>query len=325
MFILAAVALAGASPARARSGCPAFPPVMTLETGGIYQDYRTSIPDQTMAQATAARKAPIEAFLKSVEGGLDSADARPGNPASDCALRNFAAWGDAGALTREPPDFSGGGKLARDEYNVGFQMIALKFKAAGYPLPAATLAWLDTMNAENIAYFMKASNRGNLRVWAAAGAALHALLRRDQASLRFQDQVWREAVAAIHDDGTIDAEVGRGQRALIYHLYSFAATQVLRSARASLGYRETPPERERINRLVDLIARNLCTPDELSGKAGMRQEAPGDWEFRVTNAFNSAEENGKWSRCVKLDGPASHAGFGGDMRRAVRAVAAAGR
>jgi len=313
-------------PAAAQNECPKFPPVMTLESGGIYKDYRTSIPDEAMEKARAQQRAPIEAFLKSVEAGVDSPNARPGNPASDCAFRNFRAWGDAGALTQEPAAFSGAGKLGRDEYNVGFQMIGLKFRAAGYALDPKTLAWLKTMNAENITYFMGASNHGNLRVWAGAGAALHALLQKDPTSLRFQDQVWREAIAAIHDDGTIDAEVGRGQRALIYHMYSFAALQVLRSARVSLGFPESSQERERIDRLVDLIARNLCDSDELSGKAGMKQEPPSNWDFRVTNAFNSAAENAMWSRCAKLEGPAAHAGFGGDMRLASKAVAAsAGR
>lgn len=71
-------------------------------------------------------------------------------------------------------------------------MVGVKFRAAGFQLNGQMLSWLKKMNTENVVFYEKGTNHGNQRVWAATGAAIHALLDRDPEALRFQDQVWHE-------------------------------------------------------------------------------------------------------------------------------------
>ena len=184
-----------------------------------------------------------------------------------------------------PKPYNRDGTVKRGEYLIGLNVLALKFRAAGFALDPTVIDWLHTLNRENLSFYEKASNRGNLRVWAAAGAALFALIQPDAGALGFQDQVWHEAMAAIHDDGTIDAELARGQRALIYHMFSFSAALVLHAAREGLGYRDTPADTARLKLLADMIGQSLCDPKPFAARAQANQEIPGDWAYRVPLGF----------------------------------------
>jgi Alginate lyase len=163
--------------------------------------------------------------------------------------------------------------------------IALKFKSASFALDANVVSWLHTMNSENRSFWEHANNRGNLRILGASAAALGAVIDRDPASLEFRDKVWHEAMAAIHDDGTIDAELARAQRALIYHGNSFSATLILRAARETLGYHETPQDYARLTLLANMMGHTHCHPHDIENKAEAAQEMPGDWFYRVPVAL----------------------------------------
>ena len=83
------------------------------------------------------------------------------------------------------------------------------------------------------------------------------------------------------NDGTIDGEMARGQRALIYHGNSFSNTLILRAARETLGYDVTQEDHERLALLANMIGHALCDPHDLERKAGAVQEKVGDWFYRV--------------------------------------------
>ena len=160
-----------------------------------------------------------------------------------------------------------------------------------------------------------------MRIWAAATAALHAVIERDPTALAFQDQVWHEAIAAIHDNGTIDAELDRGHRALVYHMYSFSGTLVLRAARAALGYTQTPQEHARLKLLADSIGHWLCTPHELEVLANYPQEIPGDWAYPVIDGFGADLLDNDWSRCGQGNGRVNASASGGDTRLSAELLA----
>jgi|GEM_PF-5221715 len=294
--------------------CPIFPPVMSLILGDIYSDAHGSIPNEAMVQKNKEQTDKIDGFLRYAEYALDSPAARIGDAAAECAYDNFRQWAKARALTVEPKPYNRQGAVSRGEYLIGIDMLALKFKAAEFVLDPDTMLWLHTLNDENLNSYEHATNRGNLRIWAAAAASLDALLEKNPMAESFQDRVWHETMDAIHDDGTIDAEMARAHRALIYHMFSFSATLVLRSARSALGYIESPADQTRLKLLADMIGNTLCDPKRIEPAAHAVQEIPGDWAYRVPIGFGSDLLNANWSKCGQPHAGLSDPTSGGDTK-----------
>ena len=298
---------------------------MYLELEQFYSDPKFSVVNQAAEERNNARVKPVDDFMRSIEQAPDHTN-NPADPAAmSCAYNAYRSWAEAGALTGEPPTFNSEGALKRSSYLVGLNLLALKFKAAGYPLDQAILGWLYTLNAKNVNFFEHGSNRGNLRVWSGAIAALHAVVDRDPIFRRYQDQVWHEAIAAIHDDGTIDAEMARGARALIYHMFSLSATLVLHDARRALGYPDAPADMARLHLLIDTVGKTLCDPHRFDAPAHAAQEIPGDWAYRVPNGFGPDLLTADWTRCGMPKAALSDTTFGGDTSVSAAALKREGR
>jgi poly(beta-D-mannuronate) lyase len=305
--------------------CPVFKPVMYLELENFYSDSKFSVVNHGAEDRNNAQVKPIDDFMRSIEQALDHTKS-PADPAAmACAYNAFKSWAAAGALTGEPPKFNSEGALKRSSYLVGINILALKFKGSGYPLDGVTLKWLHTLNAKNADFFEHGSNRGNLRVWSGAIAAVHAVVDPDPLFRRYQDQVWREAIAAIHDDGTIDAEMARGARALIYHMFSLSATLVLHDARRALGYPDAPADMARLHLLIDTVGKTLCDPHRFDTPAKAVQEIPGDWAYRVPNGFGRDLLTADWARCGMPKAALSDTTFGGDTSVSAAALKQAKR
>jgi hypothetical protein len=294
--------------------CPTFPPVLSLSLGDIYADAQGSVPNDAVVKKNRYLITGVDRFMRYLEKALDNPGAGPNEASAACAYENFRTWAKAGALTIDPKPFSREGAAKRSEYLIGINVLALKFKTAGFAMDPDMLAWLRSLTRANMISYERAINRGNLRIWSAAAAALYALIESDADALHFQDRVWHEAMAAIHDDGTIDVEVARSHRALIYHMFSLSATLVLRSARTAFGQPETADDNHRLRLLADMIGRTLCDPREMERTAKAIQEVPGDWAYRVPIGYGSDLLTGDWSRCGRPKADLSDPTSGGDAR-----------
>jgi poly(beta-D-mannuronate) lyase len=241
--------------AQANNACPSYPPVMYLNLAPIYKDARNSIPDTAMERQNSEENVLVTNLMNYIEKALDAPIGHGDSVALICAYKAFGSWAAAAALTEQPKHYNLEGTVKRGEFLIGLDLLALKFRALGYPINSTMINWLHTLNDQNIDYYQHVSNRGNLYVWSGAAAALFALIERDSKALQYQDQVWWDALSKIRDDGTIDGEMARGQRALIYHMYSFSATLVLRAAREALGYPQSATSEARVKLLADEIGK----------------------------------------------------------------------
>jgi len=300
--------------AQANNACPSYPPVMYLNLAPIYRDARNSIPDTAAERQNSEQSAVVTNFMSYIENALDAPIGKGDSVAVVCAYKAFGSWAAAAALTEQPKHYNLQGTVKRDQVLIGLDLLALKFRALGYLINSTMVNWLRTLNDQSIDFYQHGSNRGNLYVWSGAAAALFALIERDSKSLQYQDQVWWNAISKIRDDGTIDGEMARGQRALIYHMYSFSATLVLRAAREALGYPQSPTSEARVKLLADKIGKTLCDPGIMGITAKATQEIPGDWGYRILVGFGRDLLSEDWDRCGKLHGSLSDSGFGGDAR-----------
>jgi poly(beta-D-mannuronate) lyase len=291
-----------------------FPPVRTLELVGIYTDARQSVPNPDAERRNTEMTASVDSFMRFLEKAVDNPAARPGDPAADCAYDNLRQWARDGALTVDPPQFNRDGLVKRQEYLVGLDILALKFQAAHFPQDPAIVSWLRQLTYKYIDYYARATNRGNLYVWSGAAAALFALFDHDRRAIDYQNQVWQSALMAIRGDGLIDAELARGQRALIYHMFSFSAVSTLRAAREAFGYPTSPAEKARLKLLSDAIGHSLCSPDWMAQRAQAKQETPGDWAYRLPIGLGGDLLNQDWSQCGRPNADVSDPTSGGDTR-----------
>lgn len=297
------------------NGCSSIPPVMYLNLGPIYKDARNSIPDTAMERRNTEQSDGVTKFMSYVEKGLEDIAVGGDTTMLSCAYRIFGSWAEAQALTEQSQHYNLQGTVKVSQVLIGLDLIALKFRSIGYPLSKAMVSWLHTLNNQNMYFFRHATNRGNLYVWSGAAAALSALIDHDPESLQYQDYVWRDALSKINNDGTIDGEMARGQRALIYHMYSFSAMLVLRDAREALSYPHSDTSEIRIRLLANMIGRALCDPGGMSITAKATQEIPGDWGYRALVGFGKDLLNDNWSRCGKLQISLFDSGMGGDTGR----------
>jgi poly(beta-D-mannuronate) lyase len=300
--------------------CPFFPPVMVLELLDPYADPQYSIVNADAAQKNALLLQSIDKFMVYIEQALDVSSGLPNPLTAQCAYQQFRNWAAAGALTAEPATFNREGILKRGQYIVGLNILALKFKAARYPIDDVILGWLRTLNHKNADYFLHATNRGNLYVWSGAAAALYAILDHDLILLRYQGQVWQDSIAAIHDDGTIATELARGSMALVYHMFSLSGTVVQKSARTALGYEESVADDARIALLADTIGRALCDPQVYGLPAHAIQQVPGDWAYREAFGFAPDLLDQDWWRCGRPAASLSDPTFGGNTEMSAAAL-----
>jgi poly(beta-D-mannuronate) lyase len=306
-----------------QTACPRFAPVMALDLEDIYHDPHSSIPDAAAEQRNQARLKQLTDFMRFIEQEVDDGEARSGQ--GRCAFEAFRVWAAAGALTQQPfVRYSREGTITRDQHLVGLLVIALKLKNAGFTLDDTIREWLRTLTDQDLVFFEKSTNRGNLYYWSGAAAVLFALIDHDQRALAYQQKVWQAAITDIRDDGTLEREMARGQRALIYHMYSFSALLMLRAGRESLGYRTNGVAAARLRLLADLIGRTLCNPRAMGKAANAPIEIPGEWAYRVPIGLGYDLLSADWRRCGNLNGNTHDIGFGGDARGTAVALRGAG-
>lgn len=303
--------------ALADAPCPSFPPVSYLTAQGFYTDPRGSMANPAVVKQNSDLSADVTRFMRYAEQALDGSGAGPNRPSAACAYDAFKNWAMAGALTTKPPVFNREGGMETRQFTVGLNVLALKFKAAGYPIDATIIGWLHTLTDQDMAYFQSGgNNQANLYKWSGAAAALFAILSHDPAALQYQDQVWQSAIASIQPDGTIGTELKRGRNALFYHDYSLLAMLLQRAARQVLGYPTSPADLARLKQLAAMIGRALCNPQILETPAQTTTlEMPKDWGYRIPLAFGRDVLTPDWTRCGIPSPAGSDLQFGGDEQR----------
>ena len=305
--------VAAASPAQG-ADCPALPPVASV--GGItfYVDKQGSVTDKALEEANLAGLKPIGDFLSYVEAAVDP-DPPKGQPHTDlaCAAAAFQHWAEAKALAGKPTSTQGANN--RSGTILALTLVGLKLRGAGVPIGAAEIAWLRDLAQQEIAGREANRLRNNIYFNAGVIAATFALLSPEPFALAEEDRVWRTAMTVIADDGSIADETARGHRALIYHQNALSALLLLRQARIALGQPPTAAETAGLKRLAHFVGAGLCDPKLVEQKAGVSQEMPGHWGFRIGAVFGTDLMDADWTRCgmVPPAGDYNVVGSGGDL------------
>lgn len=297
-------------PSGAENACPMPEPSAALKGVSWYSDSKASIIDPVLRQEHDEVQKPLNTFMGAVVAPVDDAVRGIINQdALACADRNLANWARAGAMTQKPSNTAA---LADQTITVfGLNVMALKRRDAGVPVSRDVQEWLSDITHELVAIYTQGGPRNNMYVWSGAAAAVGSLLQRDNVLERHAGRVWRAAIKDIDKKGHVASEMGRGQRALLYHQYFNSALGALNLAREALGKSPSRDDRSAMIRLGKAVGSWSCDSSPLNQLAGAKQEAFSRWNRAMGYAFNSDYLSADWRECVKEIPEFSDPSYGG--------------
>lgn len=254
---------------------PPPPAVRDITANNYYTDpAHHSVIDPARFAANRASVAPIESYLRRIAVMASTPDAT--NRA--CAVQWLAAWATDMALT---------GTLSSEQaaYERKWTLAGLALSYAkvrdGATLSqrAAIDGWLITL-ARQVARHADhhKGTRNNHYYWEGLAVAAAGVVTGDATATDWGREVFRFAMGQIGDDGALTAEMGRGRRALHYHL--FAAEPLVMLA-AVLNVPSA-----RLDALVALCIRGLNQPETFTGLTGIAQEIPPEGDHDWLQIYN---------------------------------------
>lgn len=292
--------------------CVIPPPVSQVEGVDFYTDKHASTVDVEKQAADAASYRPIQMFVYRLEKMLDDDVTKPGS--MDCVIHNLDYWAMSHAMMRHPSNFSGIRQRAR--FTIALNVIALKLMAAGFKLNDSIRLWLHGLSMEAIRDFEARQPRGNLYIWSGVDAASDALLSNDPTSRQYATTVWKQGIAKINSNGTVDTELDRASRSLLYHQYYLSGLLMLRSYRIALGNVISAADEAALELLATRVEEGLCDTSSMSSLlGGAEQEIPPPYQFAVPTAFGQGFFHSAWYRCANIPPSLIDSGAGGDMAK----------
>lgn len=214
----------------AQANCAVAPePVLSLSYGSRYTDdsaTRSEIDPAAAEQADDALR-PVDDFLRGLteqangvfEAGADA------TAIADCVVGQIAVWAAADALSDLGSDTS---NLTVGSRIAGFGLVLMQvLPLATNQTEVATIkAWLGRLMQAQTAYWENdapdGARQGNLRAWAALGAASVAEILNDAALRSWAAWSASHVMCSASPDGSLPQEMGRGSYALHYQLHAIA-------------------------------------------------------------------------------------------------------
>lgn len=305
---------------RAQEACPLYPPVAKITGVQWYKDKKGSVVDPEKAAQNQRLQKDMRAFIDGLATRLDRLlEGQADGDVVSCVQRNLVSWADAGALLVTPA--WGVDVAEQTRAIVALQFIFLKLKALDVQLSDKVRAW----RRQSLAVLLKAKSRSNLHVWSGVAAAAGDLLERNEDLRRYHDAVWKYAIDAIANDGTVAAEMERGQRALVYHTFFYNAVSALWNMRAALGIETQPADVEALQRLGKAVGAAACQPSEFARRAGAQQEPLDRWNLAMAAAFAAHFNTQDWTRCTKVPEKFPGSGWGGRFDLTVKSLETVGK
>ncbi|MGF1649540.1 MAG: alginate lyase family protein [Hyphomicrobiaceae bacterium] len=263
------------------AACPSPPPApVTLDLPGYYTDTAKARPDPEREAALRAATHETTRFLRVVTTNADlsrqSPSPRTQRIAARCATKWLLAWAEGRAYT-------GSMGSSQAEYQrkwdlAGMALATLKLRPHLTDDEFGTLsAWLHRL-AEQVVAFQFAPGRtfNNHAYWAALAIAATAHLTHDDALWSRARDIFERAAAGIAADGSLVAELERGERALHYHAFSAMALVTLAELAAARGEDWYATADGALHRLVARTAAGVAEPEQFDRLAGTRQQRPVD-------------------------------------------------
>lgn len=259
--------------------CPAAPVfASTVDPGTYYIDAHASVIDPAKQAAyQRATQAPIE-LSRSVTLAADAWLATGSRPAVRCVYSLLGAAARADAWAGKMPDYSG---VYTQNWLLSAVAIAyLKVRgayagAAGED--AAIQAWFARLGVRVTDFFSAEAGRlgnaheNNHLYWAGLALAAEGIADDDRKAYGWGLGAYQVGADNVQADGSLTAEMDRGQMALHYHLYALGPLVITAELAAANGTDLYAEDGGALHRLVALCAAGLADPGVFAKRTGITQ------------------------------------------------------
>lgn len=262
--------------------CPAAPPfAKTLESSSYYVDSHASVIDrQKLAAYQKASEAPTH-LSQFAALAADAYLSKGSRAAAVCVYSLLEAAAKAKAWAGKMPGYS---SVYVQNWMLSAVAISyLKVRESGVAKPhqdATIQKWFEVVAGRVEDYFGRAVSRGysdgrnNHLYWAGLAVAAASIADNRRKDFEAGISAYRMGVDAIQADGSLIAEMNRGQMALHYHLYALAPLIILAELGEANGIDLYDEDQGAIHRLVSFCVAGLEDPSLLEKRTGVAQVVP---------------------------------------------------
>jgi len=263
----------------ANYNCPAAPPfAKTVDVESYYVDSRASITD---AQKLVAFQKASEASTHLSQFAALAADAyldKGSRAAAVCVYTLLDAAARAHAWAGKMPNFQGVYIQNWLLSAVAISYLKVRESGAGTPEQDARIRkWFKALTGRVEDYFGHGLQRGesdaqnNHLYWAGLAIAAASIACNRRKDYEAGLLTYRIGVSRIQPDGSLLAEMARGQMALHYHLYALGPLIIMAELGEANGVDLYAEEKGAIHRLVNFCIAGLEDPTLLEKSTGVAQ------------------------------------------------------
>lgn len=270
---------AATAPTDAPYTCPAPPAFSkTLDVEGYYTDKQNSVIDAKRLAAFDKASAGPTHLGQYATSAADAWLSTGSRAAAACVYSLLTAAAHADAWDRKMP---GVGVYLQNWMLSGTAVAYLKVRSSHIGTPAQDAdvqRWFQRIAARVQEYFnLQRGHPGsdawnNHMYWAGLAVAAQGIAGNDQEAFLWGMSAYRMGIDAIQPDGSLTAEMSRGQMALHYQLYALGPLIVLAELGEANGidlYRE---KQGAIHRLVKFNIAAMKDPSTLATRTGATQK-----------------------------------------------------
>jgi poly(beta-D-mannuronate) lyase len=273
---------------------PPFPPPLRDVMGvDYYTDARHSQIDPALKARNEAVEAPMREFGRALMLLSDGYLRSHGADASLAArtLAGLFAWASADALLGQVNR----GGLGQVNWALGaYALDYLKIRDArglDSNQRARVEHWFRQLAAEQISYAGLhpdwPDHANNHAYWAGMSVAVAGIAASDRALFAWGIGQYQLFLSQIQPDGTLPAELARGQRALHYHLFAVAPLVMLAELGEVNGVQLYPAGNRALERLVNRCLAGMADPEAFGVAAGAVQIIPDKSDLAWLEIYNA--------------------------------------
>lgn len=259
--------------------CPAPPPfVSTVDVNSYYVDSHASVIDQTKFDAFQKASEPSAHFSQYVTLAADAYLATGSKPAATCAYALLGAAAKADAWAGKMPGYQGVYLQNWLLSAVGIAYLKVRGSSAGSAEQDAEIQQWFKHLAIRVREFFDAEiqrvgieEENNHLYWAGLAVAAEAIADDDNDAGGWAMMTYKTGVDAIQPDGSLRAELNRGQMALHYNLYALAPLIMLAELAEANDIDAYAEDDGAIHRLVKFCLTGLQDPTILEKRTGVKQ------------------------------------------------------
>ncbi len=307
--------------------CPRPPPaVINLRDVVFYTDAANSVLSTDKWQERRALTTPIRSFAKTVTRMADDfVQTRPLSSArARCVATWIEAWAQAGAFLGEVSTWARYDTLWFGQIQLAVAYLKVRHDPAISAETHRTIqTWLSAVARAAVAEQDTPQFQGkltNIRAWTAAAAAVAGVAANDRALLDYAVTTTRAILQTVTTDGALPAELARGRRAFIYHIWALeplALTTLIAERNGMLLAKEND---NALRRVFEFVLRAQTDPKQLVELSGVEQDDsanqwPRPWELGAFEMFLSIETHPAIEALIRRRRPIESPFTGGDWSR----------